>query len=171
MQLSSNNLFFLSLLFGACSAAPAPQQEFISNLPILTVPVPGGLPITAPQCFKSQSCYTATTTVTPAKCPKTRCPVPTNPIACPAVVRITTTQVPCANACCPSTPTKTATAKCPGCTTGCVIPTITETITTGCETGKPPVLTLFPAVKRGGDVLADPVASLPVIRPTAAAHL
>ncbi|KAK4169684.1 hypothetical protein QBC43DRAFT_351752 [Cladorrhinum sp. PSN259] len=158
MQLSANNLFFLSLLFGACSAAPAPQAEFYSDLPILTVPVPfPGRPITA-----STSCYTATTTVTPAKCSKTKCPLPTNAIACPAIVRITTIEVPCANDSCPKTTTKTATAKCPGCATACVIPTITETVTTGCPT-KPPTLTLFPVAAKRADPVADAAASLPVV--------
>ncbi|KAK4227189.1 hypothetical protein QBC38DRAFT_478545 [Podospora fimiseda] len=153
MQLSANNLFFLSLLFGACSAAPAPQGY--TDLPILTVPQFPGAPITA-------SCYTATTTVTRSSCTRTKCPVPTKPIACPAVIHVTTIEVPCHNDSCPKTTTKTATAKCPGCTTGCVIPTHTETVTTGCPT-KPPTLTLFP-VKRN-DPAATVVASLPVITP------
>ncbi|KAK3984719.1 hypothetical protein QBC44DRAFT_362910 [Cladorrhinum sp. PSN332] len=161
MQLSANNLFFLNLLFGACSAAPAPQQEFYSDLPILTVPIPfPGRPITA-----STTCYTASTTVTPESCSKTKCPVPTNPIACPAVIRVTTIEVPCHNDSCPKTTTKTATAKCPGCKTGCVIPTWTETVTTGCPT-KPPTLTLFPVAVKRAEPAVDAAASLPVITPT-----
>ena len=91
------------------------------------------------------------------KCNTAHCPVPTKPIYCPAVISITTLSVPCqlsphsspvprilraedevstngcsSTDCCPHTPTKYVTAKCPGCVTGCVIPTHTVTETTGC---------------------------------------
>ncbi|KAK4184835.1 hypothetical protein QBC35DRAFT_38817 [Podospora australis] len=130
MQLTA---IFLGLLFGVCSAAPAPQKD----APILTL---GPLPDICSIGAAKPSCFTHTTTVTP-KPRTTKCPVPSDPIMCPMIVRITTIEVPCPNACCPKTATKTVTAKAPGCVTGCVIPTITETVTpTYCAKNPPPTL-------------------------------
>lgn len=59
---------------------------------------------------------------------------------------------PSSTDCCPVTPTKTVTPRaCQTCITGCVIPTETITVTTGCK----PTLTVNP-----------PPTSLTVIRPT-----
>jgi hypothetical protein len=129
MQLSlSNTLLFLGLL-GISSAAPAGQD-------IDPVTLPGELP---PTCIgNANMCYTATITktATPTICPMLKCVKPTKPIVCPAIISVTTTSVPCSTDCCPHTPTATVTEKgrCPGCTTGCVIPTFTSTVTTGCKT-------------------------------------
>ncbi|KAK4125646.1 hypothetical protein N657DRAFT_642388 [Parathielavia appendiculata] len=140
MQLSllSDNLLFLGMLVVICSAAPAAEND----APALTLP--GRLPSTCIDYSKTTSCFTATTTttVTPRDCPKIKCQVPTDPIACPAYIKITTTAVPCSTDCCPRTPTKTVTKKqCPTCTTGCVIPTETYTVTTGCKTTPGGILT------------------------------
>jgi len=132
MQLSlSNTLVFLGLL-SISSAAPAGQD-------IDPVTFPTALP---PTCIgfgtKPSACYTATTTktVTPTICPLIKCVPPTDPIMCPMIIKVTTVAVPCSTDCCPHTPTATVTekGKCPGCTTGCVVPTETLTVTTGCKT-------------------------------------
>ncbi|KAK4096539.1 hypothetical protein N658DRAFT_394447, partial [Parathielavia hyrcaniae] len=132
MQLSiaNNQLLFLGMLAGICSAAPAPQD----GSPIVTIgPRP---PSTCLEYYKTTTCYTATTTTTviPRICPAIKCE-PTR-IICPPYIKITTTSIPCSTDCCPRTPTQTVTTKapCPTCPTGCVVPTETYTVTTGCKT-------------------------------------
>ncbi|KAK4177107.1 hypothetical protein QBC36DRAFT_372557 [Triangularia setosa] len=137
----------LVLLAGVASAIPAAADggpvltlnpgapTITASLPIITVP---GGPSKPTVCSAKPSCYTHTTTTTPKAC-ATRCPVPKEPIACPAYIKIETKAVPCHDDCCPKTSTQTVTARCPECVTGCVIPTITETVTTGCLPTKTPV--------------------------------
>ena len=70
-------------------------------------------------------------------------------------ISVTTSKVPCANACCPKTPTRTVTAtSCRACPTGCVIPTETVTMTTGCKTTVTPIVTGLPG--GGGSVTLIP---------------
>ncbi|KAH6632171.1 hypothetical protein F5144DRAFT_244329 [Chaetomium tenue] len=131
MQLTlSSTLVFLGLL-GISSAAPAGQD-------IDPVTFGTALPSTCVGWGTKPTCYTATTTTTavPTICPMIKCVAPTDPIMCPMVIKVTTVSVPCSTDCCPRTPTATVTEKgrCPGCTTGCVIPTHTVTVTTGCKT-------------------------------------
>jgi len=53
---------------------------------------------------------------------------------CPMYIKVTSVTVPCSTDCCPHTPTATVTNRvCPGCPTGCVIPTETITVTSGCK--------------------------------------
>ncbi|KAK4150160.1 hypothetical protein C8A00DRAFT_37250 [Chaetomidium leptoderma] len=139
LSLSTNTLALLGMLMSVCSAAPQ-------------LGGPGALP---PTCIgfvdgtiKTPSCYTATTTTTvvPTTCPLIKCAAPTDPIMCPMYIKVTTTSVPCATDCCPKTPTATVTKKkCPSCTTGCVIPTITSTVTTGCKTTIGGIVTAGPS--------------------------
>ncbi|KAK4641153.1 hypothetical protein QC761_609820 [Podospora bellae-mahoneyi] len=126
----------LLLLAGAVSAIPAG-----TSLPVLTAPgggpaITASLPVITPPskptaCSAKPSCYTHTTTTTPKAC-ATACPEPKDPIMCPAYIKIEQKEVPCHDDCCPKTSTQTVTARCPKCVTGCVIPTITEYVTTGC---------------------------------------
>ncbi|KAL1836503.1 hypothetical protein VTJ49DRAFT_5061 [Mycothermus thermophilus] len=150
--------FDVKMLKESHSAAPAADAA-ITLLP--------GLP---PTCYlkadgslQTSSCYThtTTTTVVPKDCPPIKCLPPTNPIACPAVIKITSVPVPCSTNCCPSTPTQTVTKKiCPTCITRCVIPTETVTYTTGC-----PKETIGPIIT--APIITGPIRTIvPPIEPT-----
>ncbi|KAL2020453.1 hypothetical protein VTK56DRAFT_8419 [Thermocarpiscus australiensis] len=134
MQLSlpANTLLLWGLLTGICAAAPAPQDAANGDLPPTCTKFPDGAIVTP-------SCYTYTLTTTPIKCPSLPCPTQTGPIVCPQLVKVTTISVPCSTDCCPVTPTEYVTNSCPGC--GCVIPTATVTVTTGCKVNPGPVVT------------------------------
>ncbi|KAM7222644.1 hypothetical protein V8F06_001831 [Rhypophila decipiens] len=135
MRFSLPSILSLLLLGGSnISSVLAEAQDPVEATGVITIgkPLPT-LPLTC--LLQKPQCFTHTTTVT-SRCPNREIAdkdCPTAPIACPAVIKITTTQVPCKTNCCPVTPTKTVTAPCLGCITRCVIPTHTETVTTGCD--------------------------------------
>ncbi|KAM7195334.1 hypothetical protein V8F20_007553 [Naviculisporaceae sp. PSN 640] len=147
----------LSLLFLGSNAVLAQDPTPVEATGILTVPKP--LPTLPRTCLLQRPlCFTATTTVTSRCAKETIKDCPTAPIACPAVIRITTTEVPCKNDCCPRTPTHTVTAPCIGCVTRCVIPTETVTVTTGC--GKPTIRPTFLPVPT---LITETIAPLPTM--------
>ncbi|KAK0641317.1 hypothetical protein B0T16DRAFT_213622 [Cercophora newfieldiana] len=98
-----------------------PGGGAIVPAPTAIITVPG-----APVCTAA-SCYTYTKTIT-----KRTTAVPTN-VMCPLLIHITTKDVPCADACCATTKTRTVTKTISG--SGCVVPTETVIRTTGCKAG------------------------------------
>ncbi|KAK3323805.1 hypothetical protein B0T19DRAFT_426971 [Cercophora scortea] len=148
MHLSSAASFLFGLLLtsSTCLASegflPGKRAPAVVTPPILTptVNLPASCTSTVKGTLKGPSCYTRTATTTPsAGCPKLNCP--NLDLVCPALIKVTTTEIPCSTDCCPKTPTKYITTSCAGCATGCVIPTETVTVTTGCKiTGFPTVI-------------------------------
>ena len=139
----------LAFLLGSvqlCSAVPAvvdlngveATNPGITWAPIVTTTAKACTSVVA-GVTKKPSCYTHTQTISRKPCPTAA------GLMCPAYIKITTKDVPCANSCCPTTKTKTVTQT--GCATGCVVPTQTVIRTTGCKTSatptKTPVLTLI----------------------------
>ncbi|KAK0637075.1 hypothetical protein B0T17DRAFT_504454 [Bombardia bombarda] len=147
-------LFLSSSCFWSGSAASAADQVQADAAMITPHPM---LPKSCttwfrrPPAFSTHSCYTYTETTTPRFCPKQQCPIQTD-LVCPQYIVVTTLNVPCNTNCCPVTPTVYSTKTCPGCPKGCVIPTVTDTITTGCKTTTSPTIFIDPIYTSGAKV-------------------